>query len=197
MPRKAAHSQDHLIASALDQFWAHGFSATSMDDLVRATGVSRHGIYKAFAGKDALFAAVFERYDREVVSPAFAVVEAPGATLEAVAAYLDHQISLAQATGLPGPGCLVGNTQSEPAAQTEAVQQAITAHRARLQAGFEKAIRNEAPGLSTEEAEALALVLLTSAQGLWSASRVIGDADALRTIAATILDLLRKRLAHG
>lgn len=167
-----------------------------MGDLVRATGVSRHGIYKSFAGKEALFAAVFARYDLVVVSPAFEQVEAQGATLDAIAAYLDHQIALAEETGLPGPGCLVANTQSEPAAQSATVQTAIDAHRRRLIAGFENALRGEAPDLPAADVTALAKVLLASAQGLWSASRVLTDADELRDIARTTLSLVRERIRH-
>ncbi len=197
MPRKPAHTPDQLVDAALGQFWAHGFSATSMDDLVRATGVSRHGIYKVYAGKNALFAAVFDRYDVTVVSPAFAEVEATGATLAAVASYFEQQISLAEEAGLPGPGCLIANTQSEPASHAPAVREAISTHRMRLRSGFANAIRGEAPSLPEGDVAILALALLTSAQGLWLASRVIKDANELRAIAGTIVSLIRTRITHA
>ena len=50
-----------------------------MEDLVKATGVSRHGIYSDTGGKRDLFLETFAIYQREVVSPAFAAVEADGA----------------------------------------------------------------------------------------------------------------------
>lgn len=197
MPRKAAHTAEDLANGALDQFWTRGFSATSMDDLVRATGVSRHGIYKSFSGKDELFAAVFERYDAEVVTPAFQQVEEPRAGLGAIGAYLEQQIALAEETGLPGPGCLVANTQSEPAAHSPEVLEAICAHRDRLRAGFRAALQADAVDLTTEDADAISLFLLTAVQGLWSASRVTGQAEDLRAIARTILDLVRTRIDHA
>lgn len=79
MPRQTSFTTSQLTDRALEHFWSHGFHASSMDDLVKATGVSRHGIYTAFGGKKALFLACFDHYQQAVVTPAFRLVEAPNA----------------------------------------------------------------------------------------------------------------------
>jgi AcrR family transcriptional regulator len=48
-----------LIDAAARQFAARGFEATSMDDIAREAGAGKPTLYRYFAGKDALFEAVF------------------------------------------------------------------------------------------------------------------------------------------
>ncbi len=194
MPRTKTHTKDDLIDAALHQFWAHGFSATSMDDLVKATGVSRHGIYSEFPGKAGLFAAIFARYSETVVTPAFAAVESDQADLADIARYFEHQIALAESVGMPGPGCLVGNTATEAAAQSAPVKTAISAHNDRLLMGFSKALKRTTPSLPAQEINDLAEVLVTAATGLWAMSRVIDNAATLRRQAKTLIDLIKRRL---
>ena len=50
------------------QFWERGYRATSVDDLVRATGVKPGSLYSAFpGGKHALLMGSLDRYSRLVV----------------------------------------------------------------------------------------------------------------------------------
>lgn len=62
MPRKVAYDQERLIEIAMDLFWRRGFAATSMTDIVRATGVNPGSLYSAFSDKDALFIAALRKY---------------------------------------------------------------------------------------------------------------------------------------
>ena len=48
-----------LTDLALKTFWSKGFEATSMDDLVQATGISRHGIYSDLVERENFFLRVF------------------------------------------------------------------------------------------------------------------------------------------
>ena len=55
MGRPRAFSEFDVVASASAVFARRGFAATSVDDLVRATGVGRASLYGAFGSKDGLF----------------------------------------------------------------------------------------------------------------------------------------------
>ena len=54
---------DHRTAldQAMELFWARGYHATSIQDLVDHLGVNRQSLYDTFGGKDELFKAVLER----------------------------------------------------------------------------------------------------------------------------------------
>ncbi|MEO1114438.1 MAG: helix-turn-helix domain-containing protein [Pseudomonadota bacterium] len=194
MARPRSYDSETLALRTLTAFWQGGYHATSMDDLVRATGVSRHGIYKEFGGKKDMFLSSFELYQKLVVSPAFEQVEQKDATLEDVAAYFERQISLAEENGLPGPGCLVANSATEVAPHDADVAHKVDAHNTRLRRGFASAIRNSADGISPRRSRQLAETMLVFATGLWAMSRVTSDARDLRRAVTTFLDMVEGEL---
>lgn len=57
-----------IVAAAEGVFFRYGFKKTSMDDLARAAGLSRQGLYLYFPTKEALF--------KETVSRAMAMIRA-------------------------------------------------------------------------------------------------------------------------
>ncbi|MDH3219739.1 MAG: TetR/AcrR family transcriptional regulator [Gammaproteobacteria bacterium] len=54
--------KDHIAASALPLFLEHGFKGTSIDMVVRASGVSKPTVYNHFPDKSALILAVLTRW---------------------------------------------------------------------------------------------------------------------------------------
>ena len=55
MGRRRTFIESEAIASATAVFAKRGFAGTSVDDLVRATGVNRASLYGVFGSKDGLF----------------------------------------------------------------------------------------------------------------------------------------------
>jgi AcrR family transcriptional regulator len=51
-----------VLEKAMPVFWAHGFSDTSLQDLERATGVNKSGLYTEFRDKEDLFVACLRHY---------------------------------------------------------------------------------------------------------------------------------------
>ena len=194
MPKPRSHTPKSLAHAAMQVFWHHGYEATSLDDLVRATGVSRHGIYGDYNNKHGLFLACLMHYDQAVVSPAFSCVETVDADLSSIQAYFDYQIEQAEKIGLPGPGCLIANTLTELAPHQSDIQALVLAHQNRLQNGFFAALKNTAPKTSKRTVEHLSNLLVIFAQGVWSASRVETDAKPLRQSVTIMLGMLRKEL---
>lgn len=193
MPRTRSHSKEDLVLSAMQQFWRNGFSATSMDDLVKSTGVSRHGIYSDVGSKHTLHLAALSAYREEIVSPAFDQVEQYGAGLNELANYFDTQICLAEDVGLPGPGCFIANTATETAPHNVEVERHVQHHHNRLKFGFHNVIANSAPHISKRDQEELAEFLVVATQGLWSLSRMVSSSEHLRKQVSTLLMLLKMR----
>jgi TetR/AcrR family transcriptional regulator, transcriptional repressor for nem operon len=154
-----------------------------MDDLVAATGASKHAIYAEFGGKRDLFLAALDAYRDEVVTPAFSIVEADGADLAQVAQYFEFQISRAENAGLPGPGCFLANCAAEIAPHDDGIGARVRAHDDRLFEGFRRALLTTAgsrQALPPYEIAGLASAMVVFAAGLWTASRSVAEADALR-----------------
>jgi len=196
MPRTKSYTKETLADSAMELFWTRGYTATSLDDLVNATGVSRHGIYSDFGGKHALFLSCLDHYRATIVTPALGQVEAPSANLDAIAAYFYEQIGRAEAIGLPGPGCLFANTMTELAPRDDEVRVRVKTHNDRLRGAFLNALQHAASNRSDVDLEIMAETIVIFAQGLWSASRVTEDAGALRTSVRQFLTLISGRIKN-
>ena len=55
MARPKNFSRAGVLEKALPVFWKHGFADASLQELEKATGVNKSGLYSEFSGKDELF----------------------------------------------------------------------------------------------------------------------------------------------
>ena len=62
MGRPKNFSREEVLEKAMPVFWTHGFADTSLQDLERATGVNKSGLYTEFRDKEDLFLACLRRY---------------------------------------------------------------------------------------------------------------------------------------
>lgn len=62
MGRVREFDEDAVLDKALTVFREQGYEATSVQDLVSATGVNRASLYGVFGNKEKLFSRVMERY---------------------------------------------------------------------------------------------------------------------------------------
>ena len=75
VPTQAERSEatrTRLLAVARRLFAARGYAVTSVDELVRRAGVTKGALYHHFADKQAIFRAVFEETERQLVVAAAA-----------------------------------------------------------------------------------------------------------------------------
>src|SRR6202041_189597 len=61
MDGKESSRQAHVLETALTVFLRHGFRKTSMEDIAKAAGISRQGIYLHFKNKDEIFSASIQK----------------------------------------------------------------------------------------------------------------------------------------
>jgi AcrR family transcriptional regulator len=55
MARPKNFSREGVLEKALPLFWKHGFADASLQELEKATGVNKSGLYAEFSGKEELF----------------------------------------------------------------------------------------------------------------------------------------------
>ena len=109
MGRPRAFSEFDVVASASAVFARRGFAATSVDDLVRATGVGRASLYGAFGSKDGLF--------QRCLSGALAAL-GPGTAPDPTSA--PDGAAPAGGAGAPGSGSGPASPAGEPGATSPA-----------------------------------------------------------------------------
>ena len=81
-PPATATRRDLVLEAAQGVFLRYGFKKTSMDDLARAAGLSRQGLYLHFKTKEALFKAAFEHLLVQIHAATRAALTRSAASLE-------------------------------------------------------------------------------------------------------------------
>jgi len=62
MPKDVLFNEETVLQKATAIFWNKGYNGTSMDDLTKATGLSRSSLYNSFGDKHALFMRCLQYY---------------------------------------------------------------------------------------------------------------------------------------
>ena len=185
MPRPREFEPEQVLDTAMREFWARGYRATSVDDLVRATGVKPGSLYGAFpGGKHALLMGSLDRYSKLVVPQKLGELEDPGASLAEVRAYFDGLVSdLLSPEGRQG--CLLVNSAIENAAADPEVAAVVRGHHARLENCFTTALRTAQRrgeiGAAVDPV-ARAKGLVAASQGLMVIGKANPDEEVLRAI---------------
>ena len=86
--RQAEATRSLLIEVARKNFTEHGYGPTSIDDIIRQAGVARGALYHHFPGKEALFRAVYETVEGEVVARVMEAAASQASPWDAVRAGL-------------------------------------------------------------------------------------------------------------
>ncbi|MBB3661502.1 MULTISPECIES: TetR/AcrR family transcriptional regulator [Prauserella salsuginis group] len=63
MPRPREFDEECVVAAIREVFWDKGYAATSVDDLMRASGLGKGSLYGAFGDKHRLFLRVLREYN--------------------------------------------------------------------------------------------------------------------------------------
>jgi TetR/AcrR family transcriptional repressor of nem operon len=192
MPRSTGpDARDKLLDAALSVIRAKGYSATTVDQLCAAAGVTKGAFFHHFKSKEDLAVAAAE-YWSEMTGALFA--QAPyhdhADPLDRVLAYIDFRKELLHG-GVPDFTCLVGTMVQEtfetaPAIR-DACERSIFGHAATLEADIAAAMRDRkvAPDFT---AKSLALHTQAVIQGAFILAKAAGGAE----IAAESIDHLRR-----
>jgi len=72
---RAQFDRNEVIDKSIDLFWQNGFSASSMKEVVEATGLKPGSIYLAFGNKEGLFREALVRYAQQRVAQMHSVLK--------------------------------------------------------------------------------------------------------------------------
>lgn len=105
MGRPVQFDRDDALQVAMDEFWRHGYEATSVKSLSEILGITRSSFYNSFGSRDALFIEALDLYNSE--SPDRAFGEAGrGVPIKALITRVFKAACHARATDPEARGCL-------------------------------------------------------------------------------------------
>ena len=192
--RPLTYDPEAVLDAAMEQFWSHGFEATSLPDLLAAMGLSKSSFYQAFAGKKELFLHCMERYREKIggrLREALAAAPSGRAFIERVL------LSSANESRQPQElrrGCLLMNTASEFAQKDSAVALQVSSGFDRLRTILAEAVRRgqtEGEIAADLDPDMAASYLISGLGGLKTVVKGGADEQCIRDIVAVTLRALR------
>ena len=173
--------RNEVLDRAMAAFWTRGYEATSIDDLVKATGIGRGSLYGTFGDKRQLFLAALDRYWNTVGMEMFAELSDPDAR-HAIECMFDALIRRASNPKFPR-GCLFTNTSLECPTCGDEIARKITETMGQQETAIYEVLRKaQTDGTlsQTQDARALARFFLGVAWGINAVNKSVADPGVFR-----------------
>ena len=135
MVRTRTFDPSTALSQAVALFSSKGYSETSMEDIVQATGVSRYGLYGTFGNKRELFEAALERYADSMGKQSFLRLLEPDASLDHIRAIFAERVEDMCDQG-SSKGCLFIHTAQELAPQDHEIKEVLQKFMKRIAKAF-------------------------------------------------------------
>jgi TetR/AcrR family transcriptional repressor of nem operon len=184
MGRQRAYDSNTVVDQAMRAFWARGYEATSISDLVEATGINRASLYAGFDDKRGLFMASLRRYDERQRRGFLDRLAQDMAPRAAILAAFDAARTAPDA-GQPG-GCLLVNTALEVSPHDAEIRDFVQEALAGVELFFRDRIR-AAQATGTIRADLDAKATAQALLGLFLGLRVLMRSGAAPDAAPTTI----------
>lgn len=192
MPWEKAFDMDDAVDRATEVFWSKGYEATSLSDLLEATGINRGSFYNAFGSKKKLFVQSILKYEREQrrqVLEEFAALNDP---VLAINKLFDAIIAQSE-TDKARKGCFLVNTALDLPNHEPDIQKTVRKSLKGTEAFFEGQLKiGKEQGVIPDhvDTETAAKGLLALLVGVRVLARGIFDARGLKAIKKQALKII-------
>jgi TetR/AcrR family transcriptional repressor of nem operon len=180
--------RDEVLDRAMLVFWRNGYRATSIQDLVEATGVNRGSLYPTFGDKRGLFLAVLEHYSERFGKPMMAELNDPNPR-RAIERMLESIIRRTSNPRWPR-GCLYTNTSVECPGAGDGIGRKIAEMLGQQESAIYQVLRHaQAEGSldAAQDARALARFFTGVAHGLNVVNKAAPDPATLEDMVSVAM----------
>jgi TetR/AcrR family transcriptional repressor of nem operon len=193
MNRTRTFDPSTTLGQVVDLFSSKGYAETSMEDIVRATGVSRYGLYGTFGNKRELFEQALEQYAESMGKRSFLLLLEPGASLAHIRAIFEERIA-DMCSPEQNKGCLFIHTAMELAPQDEELRGVLQRFMKRMSKAFAVGLdsaKGRGEVAKHVDVDAAGELLTSTMFGLVVMGRTGFPKKTLESIVDTTLDGLR------
>lgn len=191
MPKSVLFDKDEIISKVTELFWEKGYNATSMQDLVDATGLNRSSIYNTFGDKYHLFIEAlrhYQTYQNDLLSSATQAAKSPKEAIEML-----FNATWEHLNEDHNKGCFLSNCATEMSNADPQIKGFLSDNKCTVVSIFRQLIEKaqEAGEVdSSKDAEILAHYLFSSLQGLRVTSMIDANKKHIKGIAEQVLSVL-------
>ena len=159
MARPREFDEHQVIEKVMTVFWDKGYEATTMQDLVKASGLLKGSLYGAFGDKQALYMAALKHYNRTRIQAGIDMLNGEGSARQKIARLFDNVIESTK-RGLFAGGCLLCNASLEKAVSDKQVKNEIKTTIRRLKVAIMDALK--AGNVNEDQAASLAAFIVSA-----------------------------------
>lgn len=192
MPWEKSFDEEDVLEKATSVFWSKGYEATSMSDLLEATGINKGSLYNTFKNKRTLFIRGLLKYDREHRKATLVELSKMADPVAAIGLMFDGMIQEC-AADKNKKGCLLVNTALELPHHDDDVADIVKAAMNDIEEFFREHVRRgqQSGQLSGDiNPDHAAKALLSSVIAIRVMSRGVFDAAGLDAIRSHALNVL-------
>lgn len=192
MARHKEFERDEALHKAMEVFWARGYEATSMQNLVEHMGINRQSLYDTFGDKHSLYLEALDRYQEVELRKIFEVIEKPGSVKRAFKQLFTGVVEGAVCDE-HRRGCLMNNAMSELAGRCQATAERTHRNMVAIEEAFYRALlrgKKEGELKELRDARAVARFLYNSFQGLVLLAKTTRDRKTLDDVVKVTLSVL-------
>ena len=192
MPKVKQFDEDQVLLKARELFREQGYSGTSMEDLVRVTGLNRSSLYDTFGDKHSLYVRALKEYSKtnfSEMSKALEKIASPKKKIQYI-------FSMALKEILCDPsnkGCFVVNATTELANQDKKVSNIACQNMSDMEDRFYNIIREGQDSgeiAKNHTARSMARYLFSSLNGLQVMGKTTQDKAVLEDVVKLTLSVL-------
>jgi TetR/AcrR family transcriptional repressor of nem operon len=135
--RPREFDEEQVLDAAMKAFWANGYEATSLADLVSVTGLHKGSLYQAFGDKHTLFVQTLNRYLQNVRHYKTEILRNAASPLGGIRAVLNGFIDMSEDDADCPQGCMAVKSLVEMAPHDAEVQSIMANHKNVMRTEFE------------------------------------------------------------
>ncbi|HWO02124.1 MAG TPA: TetR/AcrR family transcriptional regulator [Blastocatellia bacterium] len=192
MARPKEFDRDEALHKAMEVFWARGYEAASIQDLVRHIGINRQSLYDTFGDKHALYLQALDCYRQVEGRKLFELLERPGPVKKTLRHLFEGVVERALCDE-QRRGCFVGNAMSELAGRCKETAARTCSNVAATEEAFYRTLlrgKKEGELKGVRHPRAVARFLYSSMQGLVLMAKANQNRKALEDVVKVTLSVL-------
>jgi TetR/AcrR family transcriptional regulator, transcriptional repressor for nem operon len=192
MARHKEFDRDVALQKAMEVFWARGYEAASIQDLVEHMGINRQSLYDTFGDKHALYLQALDRYQEVELRKLFELLERPGSVKKALRQLFTGVVEAALCDR-ERRGCFMNNAMSELAGRCKATAEKACHNMAAIEDALYRALlrgKKEGELKGVRAPRAVARFLYSNFQGLVLMAKATQDRKTLEDIVKVTLSVL-------
>jgi len=190
MARPIQHDPQEVVRKTMHLFWEKGYESTSVQDIVKETGLKPGSLYNIFGNKEGIFETVLELYSTQSLKTVKETLQATDNYKENIKNFL-NEIVITTIANEKTNGCLLVKTLLVVSHKDEKIQKKIVAFFDEVEQLLKQILEKvKSEGKTSVDPTSFSKFIISTIYGSHVYYKASKDENALRENVALVLELL-------